>query len=56
MILSIEERNFIENTYEIVVGVELSLSYQIKKILDLCLKIDYELYNYLKKYLQKILK
>ena len=43
MILSIEERNFIENTYEIVVGVELSLNYQIKKILDLCLKIDYEL-------------
>ena len=34
MILSIEERNFIENTYEIVVGVELSLNYQIKKILD----------------------
>jgi hypothetical protein len=43
MILSLKERSVIKNTYEIVCNVELSLEYQIKKIRDLCEKVEFEL-------------
>ncbi|RBQ29303.1 hypothetical protein [Aliarcobacter vitoriensis] len=43
MILSLIERHDIENTYEKVCDVELSLVYQIKKIQDLCKKVESEL-------------
>lgn len=43
MILSLIERALIKNTYDIVCNIELSLTYQIKKIRDLCVKIEFEL-------------
>lgn len=42
MILSLRERN-VKNGHEIVCNVELSLKYQIKKIQNLCEKIELEL-------------
>jgi hypothetical protein len=43
MILCLRERNDIKNTYKIVCNVESSLVYQIKKIRDLCEKVEFEL-------------
>lgn len=43
MILCLRERNDIKNTYEIVCNIESSLVYQIKKIRDLCKKVEFEL-------------
>lgn len=43
MILCLRERNNIKNTDKIVSNVNLSLEYQIKKIRDLCEKIEFEL-------------
>lgn len=43
LILSLKERNNIKNTYELVNNVNSSLQYQIKKIRDLCKKVEFEL-------------
>lgn len=45
MILHSRERNDIKNRDEIVCNVNSSWQYQIKKIRDLCKKVEFELHK-----------